>query len=909
MSSPSRRGSLAERLRERFVADAQQAPGSPPAAPSYATSSPQRSPERDFLLPPRSWPRRGLSNLTEEQAFRELGWKTPPQPVRKPLRTLAVSAWEQGMKIMEAILRGDEEMAVTLIKASGRFEEKPDLNVTDRDRYTLLHHAASMGLAPVCHALLESDGFEEVNALGAFNWSALHCAVDKGQEAACIALLDSPRFSAADVWDEFGCTVLHLAARCGHAFLCQLLLEHPAFTVVEKADLLGNTALHYAADSDNFLGCWALLLHANFQRRAAERKNTDFRTALHIAAVSGNAAACLAMCAFPWKVDKEEETANGQTPLDIAVGEAAVVLDRLTSIGLTRGFRLVVEKMRAEFTELAATCRLLLEHSSSLATSGASKSLPASAALRVATLWRRQGEQASMQINKDSLPRPAALSRDAASRVQSILAAREELAAATSSMLTAEDDESLPEGTRLVGKEPTFQVPADEGDAAEHEDLEDAVEGEELTIDLPEDMAFESKEPVAANFTAQEEVVEDDEERPDDADFVGERALEVQREAGGQLELVDVGAGMSQAELTKLIEKVNAIDGSSLTGNGGLSEDGLQAAGLGLALVGMQQQAQLMLQFQQQMLLQQSQQQLLLLEQQRQWEQPAAANRGDVAKAGLGHVGQQEEEEEQEQNGARTLPQDELLLAAVDAGDESTALAVLMAGLRDGRGSEDVVADLGLAFGPLFCDVAAAGLCGVCRVLLQRAKGYQVPTDDGAGNTALHLAAKSGRAEVCLLLLESARHRGANRRDATGRTALHLAAESGHADVCRILLGHSSFTAANTQDVHGCTALHAAAEAGWEATCSVILKDAKFSKAGAQDKEGCTALHCAAARGHALVCRALLEQWSVVAGGSSFKDFLWDARDKFGYTALDVATGRARTTLEALQPRRADDDY
>ena len=75
-----------------------------------------------------------------------------------------------------------------------------------------------------------------------------------------------------------------------------------------------------------------------------------------------------------------------------------------------------------------------------------------------------------------------------------------------------------------------------------------------------------------------------------------------------------------------------------------------------------------------------------------------------------------------------------------------------------------------------------------------------------SGTTALHLASSEGEIEVAAFLLEKGAH--PEQSDETGQTAFHCAAENGHAEVVDILLEKDIYC--ETTDEHGCTPLQLA---------------------------------------------------------------------------------------------------
>lgn len=147
----------------------------------------------------------------------------------------------------------------------------------------------------------------------------------------------------------------------------------------------------------------------------------------------------------------------------------------------------------------------------------------------------------------------------------------------------------------------------------------------------------------------------------------------------------------------------------------------------------------------------------------------------------------------------------------------------------------------------------AAGRGDAVRVLELLGKGADANADDGAGRTALHVAAEKGHADVVLVLAGRTDHAAT---DATGDTPLHRASERGHLDVVRHLLAHRPDV--NARGGATDTPLHRAAEHGRLDVVRCLLQhgaDVGVSDDGPDD----TALDRATKRGHAEVVQCLLD--------------------------------------------------
>ncbi|XP_043198908.1 ankyrin repeat domain-containing protein 27-like [Amphibalanus amphitrite] len=170
--------------------------------------------------------------------------------------------------------------------------------------------------------------------------------------------------------------------------------------------------------------------------------------------------------------------------------------------------------------------------------------------------------------------------------------------------------------------------------------------------------------------------------------------------------------------------------------------------------------------------------------------------------------------------------------------------------------------------------------CSECRLAQQRRAGVAptVASTDGAGRTALHLAASHSSVR-CIELLTS---RGAvlDARDLSGATPLHCAAARGHQGAALLLLHLGA--SAGRRDARGNTALHLAVNNGHRGAAQALLYHAEQTGApagvNALNADGDAPLHLAARWGYGDV--ALL----LAAHGAAR-----DVVNHRGLTPLDVA--------------------
>ena len=145
---------------------------------------------------------------------------------------------------------------------------------------------------------------------------------------------------------------------------------------------------------------------------------------------------------------------------------------------------------------------------------------------------------------------------------------------------------------------------------------------------------------------------------------------------------------------------------------------------------------------------------------------------------------------------------------------------------------------------------ASSGHKAMVELLL--AKGADVNSRDGSGQTALHLAAKNGFQSVAEVLL--ANKADVNARDKNQDTPLHQASAKGHSAMVAYLLAHQAEP--NAQNKSGQTPAILATRAEQSETLNKLL--AAGAKPDIEDSDGRTPLSYAADNGHLDTVKALL---------------------------------------------------
>ena len=199
-------------------------------------------------------------------------------------------------------------------------------------------------------------------------------------------------------------------------------------------------------------------------------------------------------------------------------------------------------------------------------------------------------------------------------------------------------------------------------------------------------------------------------------------------------------------------------------------------------------------------------------------------------------------------------------------------------------------------------NAANTGNAEAVTALLTVAPGLNVNAADGAGNTALTIAAMRGHTETVTALL-TAPDLDANPANVNGLTALMLAVMGGHTETITTLLAAPGLVV-NTAEGDGWTALMQAAARGYTKTVTALLA-APDLDVNAENGSGQTAVMMAAGFGHSEAVTALL-----AAPGLDV-----NAENGSGQTALMLAAGFGHTeavtalmTVPGLDVNAANED-
>uniref|UniRef100_A0A0N4Z6E2 ANK_REP_REGION domain-containing protein n=1 Tax=Parastrongyloides trichosuri TaxID=131310 RepID=A0A0N4Z6E2_PARTI len=139
----------------------------------------------------------------------------------------------------------------------------------------------------------------------------LHYAAQNGREEIVELLLEAgARHNATDAYSS---TPAHYAAESNFKILRSLLMKNNGIDVIDKE---GRTSFMWAVSSGNEDVVSEMLRHFNIPRNG---KDNHQSTALHLAALTGNASICKILIQQGWMPTAEDHV--GATPLHIAAGK------------------------------------------------------------------------------------------------------------------------------------------------------------------------------------------------------------------------------------------------------------------------------------------------------------------------------------------------------------------------------------------------------------------------------------------------------------------------------------------------------------------------------------------------------------------------------------------------------------
>jgi endonuclease YncB( thermonuclease family) len=183
-----------------------------------------------------SWPNKLLGILTAG-LLSACEVKPPPRPAQPPPAAPPAPAPAAAPSLLDAARRGDPEEVRALI-ASGA-----DVNETDAEKLTPLHHAAFGGHADVIRLLLDHGAHAE--ARDAYGFASLHAAARDGRADAVKALVDA----GADVnaLDGEQLTPAQIAVYMRHQDVADYLFSHGATRDEEETAVATTPASSVAA--------------------------------------------------------------------------------------------------------------------------------------------------------------------------------------------------------------------------------------------------------------------------------------------------------------------------------------------------------------------------------------------------------------------------------------------------------------------------------------------------------------------------------------------------------------------------------------------------------------------------------------------------------------------------------------
>lgn len=194
-------------------------------------------------------------------------------------------------------------------KVRGQLDNNANPNKTDLAGYTALHYAVTILedddekaieiVALLAPADDDKRSFVSQNIAGRDGKLPIHIAAMKGKSMFLKLLLKAG--SRVEEMDDMGQTALHLAAMSGHRQCVSILISHGAR--MDALDHFSRTPFHLAAVSqgpvvEEFFAAGGQDRHLDW--KTVDR---DKRTALHLAAISGNAETIAVLCAHPQTKD------------------------------------------------------------------------------------------------------------------------------------------------------------------------------------------------------------------------------------------------------------------------------------------------------------------------------------------------------------------------------------------------------------------------------------------------------------------------------------------------------------------------------------------------------------------------------------------------------------------------------
>eukprot|EP00929_Paragymnodinium_shiwhaense_P111891 TRINITY_DN8016_c0_g3_i1.p1 TRINITY_DN8016_c0_g3~~TRINITY_DN8016_c0_g3_i1.p1 ORF type:complete len:591 (-),score=165.41 TRINITY_DN8016_c0_g3_i1:249-2021(-) len=137
-----------------------------------------------------------------------------------------------------------------------------DLGTRDFHLRTAFHYAAAYGRKDMVRMFMDSASFLDIQATDQDGWTALHHASDMGKWETCKVLLSHHRFTKAiNATDTMKRSALHVAAKSGHARVIKHLLDSPFLEAHASEDVEGDTPLLIAAARGHLEATKLLLGH------------------------------------------------------------------------------------------------------------------------------------------------------------------------------------------------------------------------------------------------------------------------------------------------------------------------------------------------------------------------------------------------------------------------------------------------------------------------------------------------------------------------------------------------------------------------------------------------------------------------------------------------------------------------